>query len=356
MMKPKLKRNLIQLFGFSLLWGMGGLIFTLVERGVIGDMKVYPSTGVPYVFVNNLIAIPFATFIGGALLFTVDILLIDRWVRKKSFRSIVFFKSVAFLLIVLATTFTAAFLATSTTLGKPLFHPDVVASISQFFGDFAFWSIIIYAGFINVLFVFILEVTRRQGNSVFWNFFSGRYHAPQVERKAFMFLDLKNSTTIAEKLGHQQYCQFLNQFFGDISDTILNSWGTIYQYVGDEVVVFWPWDKRESALQCFFGIQEQLQREYDTYRKSFGYIPEFRVGIHGGNVSIGEVGRLKKDILYIGDLLNATSRIQALCKEKNVDLIVSEDLEIDLAKRFGARESGSSSCTRQPVALWRLPH
>ena len=54
-----------------------------------------------------------------------------------------------------------------------------------------------------------------------------------------MFLDIKSSTTIAEKLGHNSYFKLLNDFFADITDSILYNKGEIYQYVGDEVVVSW---------------------------------------------------------------------------------------------------------------------
>jgi adenylate cyclase len=141
-----------------------------------------------------------------------------------------------------------------------------------------------------------------------------------------MFLDLTSSTSIAEKLGHVRYYDFLNRFFNDISAAVLVSWGNIYQYVGDEVVVFWPADRNTESVRCFFMIKEKIESGRAYYESEFGLVPQFRAGIHGGQVSIGEIGTLKKDILFIGDVLNATSRIQGLCKEEDVDLLVSEDV------------------------------
>ncbi|MGD1891298.1 MAG: adenylate/guanylate cyclase domain-containing protein [Cyclobacteriaceae bacterium] len=313
---PAHRRNLLKIVTFSTLWGLGGIIFTLVERGVIGGMKAYPSTGVAYEFMNNLISIPIATFVGGFILIGIDILVINKRVQDKSFTSILLIKGISFLIIILTTTTFAGVFATSATLGRYPFHPDVIAGVSEFFDNFAFWSIIIYAGFLNVLFLFMIEVSDNLGTSVFWNFFSGKYHKPKVEQRVFMFLDLKGSTYLAEKLGHQTYYEFLNRFFEDVSSAVLSTWGEIYQYVCDAVVIHWPWDKAESSIVCFFKIKQKIDSERTAYTEHFGITPEFRVGIHGGLVSIGEIGALKKDILYIGDVLNATSRIQEICKKQ----------------------------------------
>jgi adenylate cyclase len=58
----------------------------------------------------------------------------------------------------------------------------------------------------------------------------------------------------------------------------------------------------------------------------YGMIPEFKAGIHCGSVMAGEVGIIKRDITYSGDVLNTTSRIQGKCKEFNAEVIVSDEL------------------------------
>ena len=42
-------------------------------------------------------------------------------------------------------------------------------------------------------------------------------------------------------------------------------------------------------------------------------------------VTAGEIGSIKKDIVYSGDVLNATSRIQEQCNEYGVDLLISTE-------------------------------
>jgi adenylate cyclase len=54
-------------------------------------------------------------------------------------------------------------------------------------------------------------------------------------------------------------------------------------------------------------------------------VPEFKAAIHCGKVIAGEIGIIKRDVTYSGDVLNTTSRIQNMCKEFGAALIVSND-------------------------------
>ncbi len=150
----------------------------------------------------------------------------------------------------------------------------------------------------------------------------------EVER-VFMFLDLRSSTTIAEKLGHIQYFELLNDFFRDIAEPISSNKGQIYQYVGDEVVVSWPLEDGLSdanCLQCFFDIVNKMATLTHKYLEKYAVNPSFKAGMHFGKVSTGTVGTLKKEIIYTGDVLNTASRIEGLCNKHNVDLLLSKAL------------------------------
>lgn len=150
----------------------------------------------------------------------------------------------------------------------------------------------------------------------------------EVER-IFMFLDIRDSTRIAEELGHIRYFALLNRFFSDISGPIDAHKGEIYQYVGDEIVV--SWEKSQgledgNCLKAFFAIQERIRRLAPDYEKEFGLIPAFKAGFHMGNVTTGAIGTIKKEVVFSGDVLNTTARIEALCNRYGVDMLMSEEL------------------------------
>lgn len=83
-------------------------------------------------------------------------------------------------------------------------------------------------------------VSQKFGPGVLWNMFIGKYRNPKEEERVFMFLDLKPSTSIAEKLGHINFCRFIQDCFADLTLVITKHSVEIYQYVGDEAVLSWP--------------------------------------------------------------------------------------------------------------------
>jgi len=154
-----------------------------------------------------------------------------------------------------------------------------------------------------------------------------------------MFLDMKSSTTIAEKLGHVRYFEMLTQYYSDLSDPIIQYRGEIYQYVGDEIIVSWKPNHgllKNNCLKCFFAMKESIKKQSEKYHAKFGLSPTFKAGFHYGRVTTGEIGVIKKDIIFTGDVLNTTARIQGLCNDYKVEILISGHLisKMDLDSEF----------------------
>jgi len=176
---------------------------------------------------------------------------------------------------------------------------------------------------------FLRQINRMLGQNALLNFITGKYHKPVEEERVFMFLDLKDSTGIAERLGHKRYHQFLDDFFFDITPSIVESRGEIYQYVGDEVVVTWTRQRglhRAECISCYFRIAAAIARVSDRYERRYGFIPTFKAGYHYGQVTTGLIGDIKRDIVFHGDTVNTASRIRSECSVVNRDLLLSQDL------------------------------
>jgi adenylate cyclase len=144
-----------------------------------------------------------------------------------------------------------------------------------------------------------------------------------------MFLDMKSSTTIAEQLGHVRFYTLLNELFHEISRPVLQTKAEIYQYVGDEIVLTWEMEhglKNSNCLKTFFMFRESLLRNRGNYFKNFGVKPEFKAGLHFGKVVSAQIGDLKREIVYNGDVLNTTARIQNECNRYQRDCLVSGPL------------------------------
>ena len=185
------------------------------------------------------------------------------------------------------------------------------------------WAIIIACTWL------VIQISEKFGPGVLFKMIRGDYQFARQEDRVFMFIDLKSSTALAEKLGNERYFGLLQEFFSDIADPVINTHGEIYQYVGDEVVITWPLQKgiyNNNCLECYIEIRRIVGARKDSYQHSFGAVPEFRAGIHYGKVITGEIGIIKKDIAFSGDVLNTTARITEECKKYGTDLIASEML------------------------------
>ena len=173
------------------------------------------------------------------------------------------------------------------------------------------------------------ELIRLVGSRVLFNVALGRYRNPTREARVLMFLDLAGSTSLAEAMGELRVQNLLTRFFYDIDDAIVAHGGEVHAYVGDEVIVTWPLDKKMSGgrcIDCFFAIADAVAAKADSYRQEFGMVPTFRAGLHAGAVVISECGSSRRQLAYFGDTVNVTARLQEYCKEAGRNLLVSADL------------------------------
>ena len=226
----------------------------------------------------------------------------------------------------------------------------------QWLGQLIYWTALMAATMLTVR----LNDQYGNGNA---GHLVGRYHKPRQELRIFMFLDMRSSTSIAEDLGHVRYFQLINELFSDITDPIVYARGEIYQYVGDEISVSWPLRKgiaRQRCIKCFLDIRAKLQQRGEHYRTRYGIVPAFKAGFHYGEVTTGEVGLVKKERIFSGDVVNTAARIQDSCNEHGVDNLISKEL-LDLllpVAELPVREIGSIALKgkRNTMSLWTLVH
>lgn len=328
MITPKLQRYVSQITPFGIIFFFFGLIYALLEKGLLGGLNYYPATGLPYDFAVSLY---FSVTMGGIGLIVgiIEVLYLKKLFANKSFVQKILFKTLIYILINYI--FTTIFfpVGTSLELQTSILDLHVWNRFLIFITSFTYLSIVIYTALILIISLFYAEISENIGHAVLKNFFTGKYHKPIEEERLFMFLDMNSSTTIAESLGHIRYFEFLCEYFADISESVIQYAGEIYQYVGDELVVSWQLKNgltNNNCIQCYYSMNKSLINQTEKYIKKYGFVPTFKAGFHFGKVTVGEIGVIKKDIIFTGDVLNATARIQSLCKDYEVDMIISGDL------------------------------
>jgi len=243
-------------------------------------------------------------------------------VRRWSFTRILIFKTVVYTAAIYTVSLTVTVIAGFAEGHHISELPAVLTSPSHLI-------LILYTLLIYGLLVFFLQIENLLGEGVIWKFISGKYHEPREEERIFMFLDMYSSTTVAEKLGHKGFYNLLNEVFHEISEPVIQTKAEIYQYVGDEVVLTWSIKhglENANCLKTFFIFKENLISKSDHYLKTFGVVPQFKAGMHLGNVVCAQIGDTKRQIVYNGDVVNTASRIQDQCKKYQRDCLVSGDL------------------------------
>ncbi len=190
--------------------------------------------------------------------------------------------------------------------------------------------------FYSLLVSFVLAAIRQLnlllGRGNLLRFIKGDFYEPRVENRVFMFVDLRNSTGIAEELGHIKYSRFLQDCFYDLH-VVQDQGAEVYQYVGDEVVLNWRVREEMNYMKClkaFWAFEDKLASRSKFYRDKYGVEPTFKAGVHFGEVTTAEVGEIKREIAYHGDTMNIAARIQEKCNEYQETLLVSEDVHLAL--------------------------
>lgn len=202
-------------------------------------------------------------------------------------------------------------------------------NLHDFFATRKVFEFLALALAISFLSNFFDELHRKLGRDAIYNLMLGKYHQVKQEERLFLFVDLNNSTDIAEEMGEMEYSHFLQDYFYDISEPIARYFGRVYQYVGDEVVVTWPLKKGlryAVCVRCYFALQKQIRRYRSYYEKRYGRVPEFKAALHGGAVVVSEVGKYKSEIAYHGDVLNTTARMLSKCHDLDSELLVSDEV------------------------------
>ena len=328
MFAPKIRRDIARVIPFGVLWLAFSLLYAVLEKCILGNLDHYPPTGLPYDFATNMLTIPGAGLIMGILNGMLEISHFNKSFIKMSFTVKIILKSVIYLIIFIL------FLVTIVSINVLVAHDyQSFKSLSSpawaFFTNYSIIGILLYIATIVVIAQFYTEFRESIGLGTLNNFFLGKYHHPVEEERIFMFVDMKSSTTIAEKLGHVKYFKMLKEYFFDLSGAVIDHAGAIYQYAGDEMIICWKLKdglKKNNSIDCFFAMKRTLELQAEKYNTNFGLLPKFKAGLHYGTVTAGEIGSLKKEIIFTGDVLNTSARIQGLCNQFGADLLVSEDL------------------------------
>ncbi len=148
---------------------------------------------------------------------------------------------------------------------------------------------------------------------------------------AILFSDVRDFTPFSEANLPYDVVHMLNRYFLTMGDAVMENGGVIDKYIGDGMMALFGVDGGEPREVCLAAVRAGLRMleklaEFNAYlRDHFGAVFAIRIGIHYGNVVVGQMGHPKKSqFTAIGDAVNMASRIESAVKGTAANLLVSE--------------------------------
>ena len=122
----------------------------------------------------------------------------------------------------------------------------------------------------------------------------------------------------------------LNEFFNEMLEIIFRYNGTVKQFVGDEIMVMYgaPSDLDDHARRAVLTARDMVERlnELKKQKGEQAGFYEVKVGIHTGEVVVGNVGNEKRsEYAAVGDPVNTAARIEGLTKALDEAILLSEE-------------------------------
>jgi adenylate cyclase len=157
-----------------------------------------------------------------------------------------------------------------------------------------------------------------------------------VRPLTLLFCDVRNFTSISERMTAHELTTFINNLLTPLSEIILDNRGTIDKYMGDAIMAFWnapldDVDHATHALQSALAMIKRMESLNEEWRKQAEAAgkPHTRVaigiGINSGDCCVGNLGSSQRfDYSAIGDDVNVASRFEGLSKVYGVPIVLGE--------------------------------
>lgn len=151
-----------------------------------------------------------------------------------------------------------------------------------------------------------------------------------------LFCDIRNYTSLCEELSVDELQVFLNEYWKETVEIIMEQEGTIDKFHGDGVCVVFGApilhaDDTLRAVRTAWRLVKNVadfNRRRESQRKNPVHIG---IGIHRGEVIAGHIGSERRmDYTVVGDVVNVAARIEELNKKFGTQIIISDDVYEDV--------------------------
>lgn len=165
---------------------------------------------------------------------------------------------------------------------------------------------------------------------------------PSSEKKdlCFIFTDIRGFTTLCEGHKPEEIVEMLNHYLEIQSSIILDNYGDIDKFVGDEIMgTFEGPDKELNACRASIAIRQAMAQEKEIALLAKKNVVSIGIGINTGEVIFGSVGaKDRMDFTSIGDTVNLAARLEGANKTYGTKTLITEAVYNLVKDEFICRE------------------
>jgi class 3 adenylate cyclase len=187
---------------------------------------------------------------------------------------------------------------------------------------------------------------------------------PRKQRLTVLFSDLRDYTTLAEKMEPGELVELLNDWFSEATRAVRRHGGLVDKFIGDAVMaLFGVPDERPDAaadaVRAALDLREALAALNQRQQVLGGPTLRIGVGIDAGEAVVGFLGsHLRQSYTAIGDVVNTASRLEGVTKQHNCDIIISQAVQEE-QEQYGVAKTTflgkvAVKGRRQEVAVYQV--
>ncbi len=192
----------------------------------------------------------------------------------------------------------------------------------------------------------------------------GRYllKGGELKELTLMFTDIRGFTALSEELPPDDVVHLVNQHFDEMTNILFRHWGTLDKYIGDAIMAFWgsPYphpDHARRGCACALEMQTRIEEMGRESKAQGGRALSMGIGVHTGPVKVGNMGSSKRlTWTAVGDNVNLASRLEALTREYDCGIVLSDSTYAQVKDSFLCRELDRIRVKGklQPVVIYEL--
>jgi adenylate cyclase len=170
------------------------------------------------------------------------------------------------------------------------------------------------------------------------------------------FCDLRDSTPLADSMSRQDFLRLLNEYFECVLGPVQERNGEVLRFIGDAALAIFPVgdNPAEACARALEAAKEAILR-MENLNKTRELPLRFGIGLHLGDLMYGNIGTPTRiEFTVIGAAANEAARIEALCKQLKVDLLLSQRVVQHLPGAYTSLGKHALRGIGEPIELFTL--